>query len=83
MDEFWRFLASQFLCISSRYDGMVCSALDFLSAICVRSQYKDMFKADGVLKTLAGQFACDSQITVALRNSTVVLGCSIGYSGLP
>ncbi|KAF8375434.1 xpo-2 [Pristionchus pacificus] len=41
----------------TRYDGMVCSALDFLSAICVRSQYKDMFKADGVLKTLAEDVA--------------------------
>lgn len=48
---------------------MVCSALDFLSAICVRSQYKDMFKADGVLKTLAGQFAI--QITVVVKGGTV------------
>ncbi|GMS97107.1 hypothetical protein PENTCL1PPCAC_19282, partial [Pristionchus entomophagus] len=41
----------------TRYDAMVCSALDFLSAICVRSQYQEMFKADGVLKTLAEDVA--------------------------
>ncbi|GMT25507.1 hypothetical protein PFISCL1PPCAC_16804, partial [Pristionchus fissidentatus] len=41
----------------TRYDGMVCSALDFLSAICVRSQYQNMFTADGVLKTLAEDVA--------------------------
>ncbi|GMR50172.1 hypothetical protein PMAYCL1PPCAC_20367, partial [Pristionchus mayeri] len=41
----------------TRYDGMVCSALDFLSAICVRSQYQEMFRAEGVLKTLAEDVA--------------------------
>lgn len=44
----------------TRYDSMVCSALDFLTAICQRAQYEDMFTAENVLKTIA--------MDVAVRN---------------
>ncbi|CAJ0937444.1 unnamed protein product, partial [Mesorhabditis belari] len=46
--------------VETRYDGMVCAALDFLSAISERPQYESMFQSEEVLKTIA--------IDVAVKN---------------
>ncbi|CAJ0587619.1 unnamed protein product, partial [Mesorhabditis spiculigera] len=47
----------------TRYDGLVCAALDFLAAICLRTKYEDLFRGEGVLQTIA--------IDIAVKNLTL------------
>ncbi|VDO29264.1 unnamed protein product [Haemonchus placei] len=37
----------------TRFDGMVCAALEFLSIICQKSHYESYFVGEGVLQTIA------------------------------
>ncbi|PIO60188.1 Cse1 protein, partial [Teladorsagia circumcincta] len=37
----------------TRFDGMVCSALEFLSIICQKNHYESYFVGEGVLQTIA------------------------------
>ncbi|KJH49250.1 Importin-beta protein [Dictyocaulus viviparus] len=37
----------------TRFDGMVCAALEFLSIICEKAHYESYFVGDGVLQTIA------------------------------
>ncbi|VDM62505.1 unnamed protein product [Angiostrongylus costaricensis] len=39
--------------IDTRFDGMVCAALEFLSIICQKTHYESYFVGEGVLQTMA------------------------------
>uniref|UniRef100_A0A158PAB9 Cse1 domain-containing protein n=1 Tax=Angiostrongylus cantonensis TaxID=6313 RepID=A0A158PAB9_ANGCA len=39
--------------IDTRFDGMVCGALEFLSIICQKTHYENYFVGEGVLQTIA------------------------------